>query len=45
LGEWHGIVLFLDRLKEGSLSYGTPEPLHLSHTAVEEAARLLGIQL
>jgi hypothetical protein len=44
-GEWHGTVLFLDRMADGSLSYGTPEPLRLTDDAVEEAAQLLGIQL
>lgn len=44
-GEWHGTVLFLDRVAIGSLSYGAPAPLHLTTDAVEEAARLLGIQL
>jgi hypothetical protein len=42
-GEWHGTVLFLDDLHEDALRYGTPEPLHLDHSAVREAARLLGI--
>lgn len=44
-GEWHGTVLFLDHLPDGSLSYGKPEALRLASDAVEEAARLLGIQL
>jgi hypothetical protein len=44
-GEWHGTVLFLDRMADSSLSYGPPEPLQLANDALEEAARLLGIQL
>jgi hypothetical protein len=44
-GEWHGTVLFLDRIDAGSLSYGTPEPLDITNAAVEEAARILGIEL
>ena len=44
-GEWHGTVLFLDRIEGDSLSYGTPELLHLTDATVEEAAQLLGIQL
>lgn len=44
-GEWHGTVLFLDRVADGSLSYGAPVRLHPRSEAVEEAARLLGIQL
>ena len=44
-GEWHGIVIFLDRVGDGDMSYGPPEPLALSDEAVEEAARLLGIHL
>jgi hypothetical protein len=38
-------VLFLDRVAGGSLSYGAPEPLRLTSEAVEEAARMLGIEL
>jgi hypothetical protein len=36
-------VLFLDRAADGS--DGRPEPLNLTSDAVEEAARMLGIQL
>jgi hypothetical protein len=45
VGEWHGTVLFLDRVANRSLSYGTPEPLHFTDDAVEETARVFGVQL
>jgi hypothetical protein len=42
-GEWHTLVLFVDRLAPGALSYGTPEPLHLTTAHLTEAVRLLDI--
>lgn len=42
-GEWHATILFLDRMAEGWLSFGDPQPLNLSDPSVEEASRLLGI--
>jgi hypothetical protein len=45
LGEWHTTVLFSDRLAEGSLSFGDPEPLDLDSPAVVSAADWLGIEI
>lgn len=44
-GEWHSVVLFRDRLGADALAYGAPDPLHLGHPAVTEAARTLDIPL
>ncbi|MET0396684.1 MAG: RES family NAD+ phosphorylase [Longimicrobiaceae bacterium] len=43
-GEWHAVTLFLDRLAEGDLRWGKPEPLSLDHPAVREAADALMIR-
>ncbi len=43
-GEWHTLVLFLDRVGE-RLEYGTPERLDPGSTAVQEAAQLLGVRV
>jgi RES domain-containing protein len=42
-GDWHTIVLFVDRVSAGDLDYGKPELLTLSHPAVTEAATALGL--
>ena len=44
-GDWHALVLFLDRVPLDHLEFGTPEPLSLSHPAVREAGAALGIRL
>jgi hypothetical protein len=44
-GEWHGTVLFLDRMDADWFSYGLPEPLHLRDPVIEETAHLLGIEI
>ncbi|MBW3570828.1 MAG: RES family NAD+ phosphorylase [Gemmatimonadetes bacterium] len=44
-GEWHVTVLFLDRADVASIDYTVPEPLDISHPAISEAARFLGISL
>ena len=44
-GEWHGLVLFLDRVAAGALRWGTPEPITPETPAMREAARLLGFRL
>jgi hypothetical protein len=41
-GDWHTLVLFRDRTRD-RLRFGEPEPLSLSHPAVIEATRALGI--
>jgi hypothetical protein len=44
-GEWHGVVLFLDRVAPEALRWGTPEPITTESPALHEAARLLGIRV
>lgn len=44
-GEWHGLVLFLDRVAPSALRYGVPQSITLSNPALREAARLLGIRV
>lgn len=44
-GDWHTLVLFLDRVPLDHLGFGTPEALSLSHPAVLESAAALGIRL
>jgi hypothetical protein len=41
-GDWHTLVLFRDRTKT-HLRFAPPQPLTLSHAAVIEATRALGI--
>lgn len=42
-GDWHTIVLFLDRTTD--LAYRTPEQLTLGHHAVKDACLALGVRL
>lgn len=42
LGDWHTLVLFRDRLG-AAVEFATPEPLELSHVAVRDAMRALGM--
>jgi hypothetical protein len=44
-GEWHGLVLFLDRVSTEALRYGVPEPVSTGDLALREAARLLGVRV
>ena len=45
-GDWHSIVLFVDRADAaGSLTYGEPELLELNSAALKEAARVLAISI
>jgi hypothetical protein len=37
-GEWHVGVLYMDRVDPFALHYGPPDPLHLAHPLVQEAA-------
>jgi len=39
-GDWHTIVVF-----QGEIEYGEPEPLTMTHHAVQEAAMALGVRL
>lgn len=43
-GDWHGVVLFTDRLKR-SLRFGRPEVLSAETPALREAAAALGMPL
>ena len=44
-GDWHVVLLFLDRVSLDELDLGTPEPLRLDHPAVLEAAAILHLDL
>lgn len=42
-GDWHVAILFMDRVDRFRLHYETPDPLHLSHPVVINAAEALHI--
>lgn len=42
-GDWHAVLLFVDRLPTDGLAYGAPETLTMDHRAVVEAARALNM--
>ncbi|HEX8363071.1 MAG TPA: RES family NAD+ phosphorylase [Longimicrobium sp.] len=44
-GDWHVVLLFLDRVSLHELVFGTPEPLRLDHPAVLEAATALHVDV
>ncbi|MBD0319302.1 MAG: RES family NAD+ phosphorylase [Gemmatimonadetes bacterium] len=44
-GDWHVVLLFLDRIPLADVEFGTPEPLHLTHPAVSAAAAVLHLDL
>src|SRR5258708_1343234 len=44
-GDWHTIVLFLDRFSAEDLEYDKPEPLTLRHPAVKEACTALAVRV
>ena len=44
-GDWHVVLLFLDRVPLDDLDFGPPEPLRLDHPAVVEAAAALHVDL
>jgi hypothetical protein len=44
-GDWHAVVLFLDRAPIGSLEIGTPEMLTPESPVVASACRFLAIDL
>jgi hypothetical protein len=44
-GEWHGVVLFDDRVPASKLDVGTPEEVTVAHPALARCAALLGIAL
>lgn len=43
-GAWHSTVLFLDRIGQDEVTFGTPEHLAVTHPAVAEAIELLGLR-
>lgn len=43
-GDWHTIVLFLDRVSAEDLEYGKPEQLTVRHPTVKEACTALGVR-
>ena len=42
-GDWHGTVLFVERLPVGVPAFGTPEPLAIASPVVRAACLELGI--
>lgn len=44
-GDWHTVVLFLDRVRVAELGFGTPRALASTDAAVVEAALALGIRV
>lgn len=44
-GEWHTTALFSDRLRDGELEFGAPEPLGRDSPAVVSAAAALAIEV
>jgi len=44
-GEWHTTALFSDRLADGDLVFGQPEPLRMDAPAVLAAAEALAIEI
>lgn len=44
-GDWHTVVLFLDRIQPDALVFATPELLSIEHPAVRVAAEILGVRI
>jgi hypothetical protein len=44
-GDWHVVLLFLDRAELADIEFGSPEILTINHPAVMEAARELGLDV
>lgn len=44
-GEWHTVVLFLDRVPIERVAFSTPTPLTTAHPAVRQAADALSIRI
>jgi hypothetical protein len=44
-GDWHVVLLFLDRVGIGEIQFGEPEVLTVDHPAVAEAAEALGLDV
>lgn len=43
-GEWHGLVLFVDRLPKGALEFGAPKVIETSDPALATALAALGMR-
>lgn len=44
-GDWHVVLLYLDRVGLHELEFGVPEVLAMAHPAVAEAAEVLGLEV
>ncbi|HEV3052374.1 MAG TPA: hypothetical protein VGX50_18830 [Longimicrobium sp.] len=44
-GDWHVLLLYLDRAALDALEWGAPEVLTVAHPAVREAAEALGLDV
>ena len=44
-GDWHVVLLYLDRVGIDALAFGEPEVLTMEHPAVAEAAEVLGLEV
>jgi hypothetical protein len=44
-GDWHVVLLFLDRVRMEEIEFGEPEVLTLENPAVREAAEALGLDV
>lgn len=44
-GDWHSVVVFLDRVSADRMVIGAPDVLSIDHVAVRSACRSLGISL
>ena len=44
-GDWHVLLLYLDRVALDKLAWGAPEVLTVAHPAVREAAEALGLDV
>lgn len=44
-GDWHVMVLFLDRAGLNALEWGEPQVVDVTHPAVREAAEVLGLDV
>lgn len=43
-GEWHGLVIFVDRLEPGALDFGAPRVIEASDSALAAALSALGMR-
>ena len=43
-GDWHAVLLFVDRIPPDGLAFGAPKTLSVAHPAVVEAARALNMR-